>query len=64
MGKNYEVTAPHRYQQYLGPVNTLTAEELTEKGPFTNLSTPLFQSQSFRKYLSYETHLCFKILRT
>ena len=49
-----------RVQQCLGPVNTLTPERCSDKGPFTHLSKNSFRSQLLRKYLSYEAHLSFQ----
>ena len=45
--------------EMFGPVNTLTAEGCSKIGPFKHLTSHLFWSQQFRKYLSYETHLFF-----
>ena len=38
-----------RFQQLWGPVNTFTAEGISETGPFIHLS-----NHTFQKYLSYE----------
>ena len=43
-----------KYQQCLLHVSTLTAEGGFKTGPFRHLSSHVFQSQRFLKYLSYE----------
>ena len=49
-----------KYQQCLLHVNTLTAEGGFKTGPFWHLSSHVFQSQRFLKYLSYEAQFFFK----
>ena len=43
-------------------VNTFTAKEFSEIGPFMHLSNHVFQSQEFHKFLGYEAHLFFLFL--
>ena len=50
---------PHRFQQCLVPVNTLTIERSTQRGPFRHLSNRVFCSQECREYLSSQADLIF-----
>ena len=43
--------------QCLGAVNTLIAKGCSENGPAMHFGKQVFQSEIFRKYLSYEVQV-------
>ena len=51
------------FQHCCGPANTLNTEECSETVPFRHLSNHIFWRQQFRKYLTYETNVFFKMFQ-
>ena len=50
------------FQEFLGLVNTFTAERFLQTSLVMHLNKYVFQSQSLPKYLTYEAHFFFRTL--
>ena len=53
----------HIFQQYSGPVTTLTPEGFPETGLFMHLSHHVFRIKQFQKYLSYGAYVFSEICK-
>ena len=61
--KNITKPLPFTLQNCFRPFNMLTLPKCSDTGLFRHLRNNAFCSLEFRKYISYEVHLCFRIFK-